>query len=69
MLFRSIAHRLSTISMADRIIVLDKGDVVQDGSFSELSVIEGHFREMWNHQNIEISGIVNHQNISRYENI
>jgi len=64
-----IAHRLSTISMADRIIVLDKGNVVQDGTFSELSVIEGHFREMWNHQNIEIRGIVNHQNISRYENI
>ncbi len=64
-----IAHRLSTISMADRIIVLDKGAVVQDGTFSELSVIEGHFREMWNHQNITISGNNSHQNFSRYENI
>ncbi len=49
-----IAHRLSTISMADRIIVLDKGNAVQEGTFRELSVSEGHFREMWNHQNIEI---------------
>jgi ATP-binding cassette subfamily B protein len=50
-----IAHRLSTISMADRIIVLDKGKAVQEGTFKELSFSEGHFREMWNHQNIEIS--------------
>jgi ATP-binding cassette subfamily B protein len=50
-----IAHRLSTISMADRIIVLDKGVAVQEGTFKELSFSEGHFREMWNHQNIEIS--------------
>ena len=49
-----IAHRLSTISMADRIIVLDKGNAVQEGTFKELSVSEGNFREMWNHQNIEI---------------
>jgi len=50
-----IAHRLSTISMADRIIVLDKGNAVQEGTFKELSVTEGHFREMWNYQNIGIS--------------
>ena len=48
-----IAHRLSTINLADRIIVLDKGNVVQDGTFAELSDVEGHFRQMWNHQNIE----------------
>jgi ATP-binding cassette subfamily B protein len=49
-----IAHRLSTISIADNIIVLDKGNVIQEGTFTELSVAEGHFRQMWNHQNIEI---------------
>jgi ATP-binding cassette subfamily B protein len=48
-----IAHRLSTISLADRIIVLDKGNVVQAGSFGELALINGHFRNMWVHQNIE----------------
>jgi len=49
-----IAHRLSTINMAQRIIVLDKGEVVQDGTFAELSVVEGHFRRMWIHQAIDI---------------
>jgi len=48
-----IAHRLSTINMAQRVVVLDKGEVVQDGTFSELSVIDGHFRKMWMHQTIE----------------
>ena len=49
-----IAHRLSTINMAQRIIVLDKGVVVQDGTFAELSVIDGPFRRMWTHQAINI---------------
>jgi ABC-type multidrug transport system fused ATPase/permease subunit len=49
-----IAHRLSTINLAQRIIVLDKGQVVQDGSFVELSVTEGPFRSMWQHQTLEV---------------
>jgi len=49
-----IAHRLSTINLAQRIIVLDKGLVVQDGSFNELSVTDGPFRNMWAHQAIDI---------------
>ncbi len=48
-----IAHRLSTINIAQRIIVLDKGVVVQDGTFAELSVIDGPLRRMWTHQSIE----------------
>jgi ABC-type bacteriocin transporter len=47
-----IAHRLSTISLAQRVILLDKGNIVQDGTFSELSVVDGPFRRMWMHQNI-----------------
>jgi ABC-type bacteriocin transporter len=50
-----IAHRLSTIHHADRIIVLEKGKVVQEGTFTELSVQDGHFRTMWSHQNIEVA--------------
>jgi ABC-type bacteriocin transporter len=50
-----IAHRLSTINMAQRIIVLEKGVVVQDGTFAELSVIDGPFRRMWTHQSISIN--------------
>ena len=49
-----IAHRLSTIHLAQRIIVLDNGEVVQDGTFADLSVIDGPFRTMWQHQTIEI---------------
>jgi ABC-type bacteriocin/lantibiotic exporter with double-glycine peptidase domain len=48
-----IAHRLSTINHADRIIVLDKGKVIQDGTFAGLSAEDGHFRSMWSHQNLE----------------
>ncbi|MEN6352848.1 MAG: peptidase domain-containing ABC transporter [Bacteroidales bacterium] len=53
-----IAHRLSTISLAQRVIVLHKGNIVQDGTFNELSVVDGYFRDMWIHQNIEIQGAV-----------
>jgi ATP-binding cassette subfamily B protein len=49
-----IAHRLSTINMAQRVIMLEKGRVVQDGSFEELSVVDGPFRRMWTHQVIDI---------------
>ncbi|MGD0343156.1 MAG: peptidase domain-containing ABC transporter, partial [Bacteroidales bacterium] len=52
-----IAHRLSTISLADRIIVLDNGALVQEGTFSELSAMKGHFREMWMHQAIEFEEV------------
>ena len=49
-----IAHRFSTINMAQRIIVLDKGNVVQDGTFAELSVRDGPFRRILMHQTIEM---------------
>ncbi len=49
-----IAHRLSTIALAQRVIVLDKGDVIQDGTFAELSSVKGHFRDMWMHQSVEM---------------
>jgi ATP-binding cassette subfamily B protein len=49
-----IAHRLSTINLADRIIVLDKGMVVQQGIFNELISVDGPFRNIWMHQAIEI---------------
>lgn len=41
-----IAHRLSTIIRADRIYVLDKGEVVQQGTYAELSAKEGLFKRL-----------------------
>ena len=46
----AIAHRLSTIMRADRILVLDGGVVVEDGSHRELMQQEGHYFEMWKDQ-------------------
>ena len=41
-----IAHRLSTIIRADRIYVLDRGEVVQQGTYAELSAEEGLFKRL-----------------------
>lgn len=45
-----IAHRLSTIQKLDRIIVLDKGAIVEDGSHEELLKRKGIYYELWSHQ-------------------
>lgn len=41
-----IAHRLATIQSCDRVLVLQEGRLVQDGTFAELSEVEGLFRHM-----------------------
>jgi ATP-binding cassette, subfamily B, bacterial len=46
----AIAHRLSTLREMDRIIVLDKGDVVEDGTHNELVAAGGIYAELWSHQ-------------------
>ena len=45
-----IAHRLSTVQHADRILVIDKGRIVQEGRHEELFVQEGLYRELALHQ-------------------
>lgn len=45
-----VAHRLSTIQNLDRIIVLDKGKIIQDGSHTELLKKGGAYAELWNSQ-------------------
>ncbi len=48
-----IAHRLSTIADADRIIVLEDGVIVEEGSHSQLLENNGVFAEMWWLQQVE----------------
>ncbi|GAL35913.1 lipid A export ATP-binding/permease protein MsbA [Vibrio maritimus] len=46
----AIAHRLSTIAAMDRLIVLDKGEVIEQGSHKELVAHGGVYAQLWAHQ-------------------
>ncbi len=46
-----IAHRLSTIEKMDRIIVLEKGEIIEEGNHKELLAKKGTYFNFWNHQN------------------
>lgn len=46
----AIAHRLSTIAAMDRLIVLDKGRIVEQGSHAELLSHDQLYAMLWNHQ-------------------
>ena len=45
-----IAHRLSTIKNADRILVLDNGNIVEQGSHDELMAKGGYYEKLYNSQ-------------------
>ena len=45
-----IAHRLSTISQLDRIIVLENGKIIEDGTHSELLKNNGRYASLWKRQ-------------------
>ncbi len=46
----AIAHRLSTLREMDRLIILDKGKIIEDGSHDELIKKGGLYAELWAHQ-------------------
>ncbi|MFD1747633.1 ABC transporter ATP-binding protein [Rhizobium helianthi] len=46
----AIAHRLSTLTQMDRLIVLDKGRIIEQGTHSELVAHGGVYADLWNRQ-------------------
>ena len=46
----AIAHRLSTIAAMDRLIVIDKGKIIEEGSHNELIRKKGLYARLWKHQ-------------------
>lgn len=48
-----IAHRISTIKNADKILVLDNGKIIEQGTHNELLNLNGSYTELYNHQLLE----------------
>ena len=48
-----IAHRLSTIRNCDRILVMDKGAIVEEGTYDELTAKNGYFSELVARQRLD----------------
>jgi ATP-binding cassette subfamily B multidrug efflux pump len=46
----AIAHRLSTIARMDRLIVLERGHIIEQGSHDELLRQGGHYAALWRRQ-------------------
>ncbi len=58
-----IAHRLSTIRECDRILVLEKGKIIEDGKFEELLLKNGHFAQLVKRQRLDDEGYVAKRNV------
>jgi ATP-binding cassette, subfamily B, bacterial MsbA len=48
-----IAHRLSTIQHADKIVIMERGEIVEEGTWDSLSMKNGRFKEMLSHQSFK----------------
>jgi ATP-binding cassette subfamily B multidrug efflux pump len=46
----AIAHRLSTIAAMDRLVVLEKGQIVEEGTHAQLLASGGHYAQLWERQ-------------------
>jgi ATP-binding cassette subfamily B multidrug efflux pump len=57
----AIAHRLSTIARMDRLIVLDAGRIVEQGTHLELLDLGGHYAKLWRHQS---GGFLTHDSVA-----
>ncbi|SMC74668.1 ABC transporter ATP-binding protein [Kibdelosporangium aridum] len=45
-----VAHRLSTVAQMDQLVVLDRGEIVEQGSHAELLGLGGTYARLWQHQ-------------------
>lgn len=46
----AIAHRLSTIAAMDRLIVMDQGRIIEEGTHAQLLQLKGVYAKLWRHQ-------------------
>ena len=53
----AIAHRLSTIAQMDRILILEQGEIVEQGTHDELLARNGLYAGFWNHQSGEFVSV------------
>jgi len=51
----AVAHRLWSVRDADRIVVLEAGEIVESGTFAELSRGSGRFQQLLTHQDASVS--------------
>jgi len=48
-----VSHRISSVKNSDKIIVLEEGKIIQQGSHDELKIIDGYYKELYNKQLLE----------------